>query len=295
MIDIIFVILNYNIITETVNCVKSIINNIDTEKYKIIVVDNGSKEGVLDEIKQNIQEKGNVEYIQLSDNIGFARGNNKGIEAARKYNPRFVCCINNDTLFIQNNFYKTLCYEQEKKEADVIGPKVYLQDNSIQSFNKTLCSIKEYEEQLKAYKQALLETPRNRIKSWLKDNKVMFSFYKKIVNKKEQFKDNEEMEKDERNIMLHGSCIIFTDKYLRKFEGFDPRTFLYREEELLYLRIKSANMTSHYCPSLYIKHLEDASTQTISKKRSERDKFYYNCQIQSIEVLINELKQSISE
>ncbi len=41
MIDIVFVILNYNIVKETLDCIDSIEHNLDTDKFQIIVVDNG--------------------------------------------------------------------------------------------------------------------------------------------------------------------------------------------------------------------------------------------------------------
>lgn len=42
-INIAFVVLHYNVFQETINCVRSIISNIDTEKYIVIVVDNYSQ------------------------------------------------------------------------------------------------------------------------------------------------------------------------------------------------------------------------------------------------------------
>ena len=41
--NIVFVILNYNIYKETINCVESITANLDTDSFHIIIVDNASK------------------------------------------------------------------------------------------------------------------------------------------------------------------------------------------------------------------------------------------------------------
>ena len=37
MLDIIFIILHYNVAEVTVNCVKSIVSNLDSKKYRIII------------------------------------------------------------------------------------------------------------------------------------------------------------------------------------------------------------------------------------------------------------------
>lgn len=42
MLDIVFVVLNYNVVDITINCIKSIEKNIDTSNYRIILVDNAS-------------------------------------------------------------------------------------------------------------------------------------------------------------------------------------------------------------------------------------------------------------
>ena len=83
MIDIAFVILNFNIYKETLDCINSIINNIDTNSFHIFVVDNASKQEVFEKIESTCKQYNNVTIIKNDENLGFARGNNVGIEAAR--------------------------------------------------------------------------------------------------------------------------------------------------------------------------------------------------------------------
>lgn len=127
--NIAFVVLNYNVFRETAECVKSIIQHIDTQDYKIIVVDNGSRLDIREGLKQ--QEAMNDEHvvvIQLEKNLGFARGNNYGIDMAKRMKAKFVCCMNNDTLLQQTNFFSVLQTKYSCSGAAVIAPLVYLRN-----------------------------------------------------------------------------------------------------------------------------------------------------------------------
>ena len=70
--------------------------------------------------------------------------------------------------------------------------------------------------------------------------------------------------KDLTNVGLHGCALIFSKKYYEKFENiFYPNTFLFHEEEFLYLRSKQNKLITLYSPSIEIIHKEG---QSISKK-----------------------------
>ena len=100
-----FVILHYNAYKETIQCAKSIMDKLDTDRYEIIIVDNDSPNKSLPIIQDELKDYKQIHFIQLNENIGFAKGNNEGINYARKtLNCDFVCCLNNDTEIIQNDF-----------------------------------------------------------------------------------------------------------------------------------------------------------------------------------------------
>lgn len=54
---IVFVILNYNTFQETKDCVLSIENKIDTQDYRIVIVDNQSKDDSADKVAEFIRRK----------------------------------------------------------------------------------------------------------------------------------------------------------------------------------------------------------------------------------------------
>ncbi len=84
------VILNYNGIDYTINCLDSIKKSVFKD-YEIIVVDNGSADSSVEVLKR----RKDIRLVQNEKNLGFAEGNNVGVRAAK---GKYVCLLNNDTL-----------------------------------------------------------------------------------------------------------------------------------------------------------------------------------------------------
>ena len=88
MIQICFVILHYMASEQTIECIETIKRNNEPDSYRIIVVDNCSSNGSGRVIADLFLKDPNVDVILNDANWGFAKGNNIGIEYARKkYNP----------------------------------------------------------------------------------------------------------------------------------------------------------------------------------------------------------------
>lgn len=291
MYDIVFIILNYNLYDEVINCVDSIERNIDTNDYHIIVVDNFSPNNAGKQLSSYFSTNRCVSVLLNVDNLGFAKGNNCGIAYARQnYPSNFICCLNNDTLLEQKNFFSSLkeCYK--RSEAAVIGPKIILRNGSLQPICGNLLSMNEYEKQLmnlqeKKSKKGILKKYLLKNKFIFKCNKIRHNIF--ANNNSEIYSPNVEY----KNIILHGCCLIFTPKFFTYKDGFNPRTFMFREEELLFLSLQRENLTTLYAPCLQIRHLEDLSTDSVHKNTAEKEKFLRDNQIKSLKILIDELKR----
>lgn len=92
-VKIAIVILNYNGTSDTLDCLRSV-SQIDYPNFEIIVVDNGSKDSPLEQIKSVFSE---IILIQNENNLGFAEGCNVGIKKALERNCDYVLLLNNDT------------------------------------------------------------------------------------------------------------------------------------------------------------------------------------------------------
>ncbi len=67
----------------------------DYDNLEVVLVDNGSPDGSGDRLKSAFPD---VCFIQTGRNLGYTGGNNRGIEAALRIDPRYVLVLNNDTV-----------------------------------------------------------------------------------------------------------------------------------------------------------------------------------------------------
>ena len=82
-VEAVFIILHYKNINDTIECINSI-RTLEDNNYKIVVVDNNS--GIEED---DIKLKSLVDdLIILEENIGFAKGNNKGCLLYTSPSPR---------------------------------------------------------------------------------------------------------------------------------------------------------------------------------------------------------------
>jgi len=293
-----FVILHYCTIKETINCVNSIINNIDTANYKIVIVDNYSPNGTGDELKKKYEGSETTEVLISKTNSGFAKGNNLGYEYAKNIlKCDFICVMNNDTLLISKNFFGEIKKEFLHSQSGIMGPRIYLKNNEESFIYFTIPSKFELEQELKRNNLLLLET-NSKIGFFWKGIRFCDKVSIKILRllgvraniiihqKKEGYDERHE------NIILHGCCVIFSPIYIKTFgDAFSNETFMFREEELLYLRCQKNNIKIVYNPAISILHLEDAATDFILDSDLKKKKFMFENQIRSLSILLSKLEE----
>lgn len=85
------IILNHNGKHFLEKCITSVLRQ-DFASFEVILVDNGSDDGSIDFVKNNFPS---VRIIALPENLGYAGGNNLGVEHAR---GSLIVLLNNDTV-----------------------------------------------------------------------------------------------------------------------------------------------------------------------------------------------------
>ncbi len=113
------IILNWNGYELTRDCLRSLAA-IKRSDVGILVVDNGSTDGSVERLQVEFPA---VEYLSLPENIGFAKGNNRGFESLQDDPPDFVIFLNNDTL-VEPDFIDPLI--QPLRYDELIGQTVPL-------------------------------------------------------------------------------------------------------------------------------------------------------------------------
>ena len=284
-INIGFVILHYKTYKQTINCVKSILENNNYKKIIITIVDNFSNNGSIEIIEKEFKTYENIKILKCNKNLGFARGNNVGIKWINdNYSTKYIAVLNNDTQIINKDFYNLVEEEYKNSKFAIMGPKIKLLNNKTNPICKQNISLSEL---LKL--QRILR--RKIIIRYLHIESII-EFIKSIFKKKQsptQVKLNPN--NYYKNIILHGCFLIFSKDYFKIYDGFDERTFLFREEELLFLRIKRSKLTSVYNPKIIIFHEEDASTNYALPNERKRAIFKSKNMYYSNKILINEVKK----
>lgn len=245
-----FVILHYRNTKDTIECIDSIKKSLKSKDYKIVVVDNNSgNDNDSDMLKKKVDD-----LIVSNENLGFAKGNNLGIDLAKeKYNPEFIAAINNDTLIEQTSLIEDIEKIYKEVPFDVLGFKILTNNGySVNPFP----SYKTLDEVEKAINKSnrlinIYESPIKR---------KLLKFYLKMKHtiKDVNYPSNGSCRMED--VSLHGCALIFSKKYLRKYDdAFYKGTFIYHEEEFLEYRRKKDNLKFVYDPSIVIFHKEGSS------------------------------------
>lgn len=110
------IIITYNNLNYTKECINSIKKNNKLNNYEIIVVDNNSTDGTVSWLKS----QKDIKCIFNSNNIGFPKGCNKGIKNASKANDIFL--LNNDTIVTPNSIFTLRMALYSNKNIGSVSP-----------------------------------------------------------------------------------------------------------------------------------------------------------------------------
>lgn len=120
-VDISIITINYNGLEDTCALIESIPFN---ENMEVIVVDNASKNLEVETIAKRYPQ---VKVIQSEKNLGFAGGNNLGIQAAQ---GKYLFLINNDTIFKEFNLQALINRIESDPNIGIVCPKIrFVWDN----------------------------------------------------------------------------------------------------------------------------------------------------------------------
>jgi GT2 family glycosyltransferase len=127
------IILNWNGKELLKDCLSSIFKITDYPNYKVIVVDNGSTDGSVEFVKKNFPK---ADVLPLDKNYGFSKGNNIGIKyALKKYKPKYILLLNNDTKIIQKDWLTKIVETAESDEKiGIVGCNLIFPDGSLQHY-----------------------------------------------------------------------------------------------------------------------------------------------------------------
>jgi hypothetical protein len=225
--DVSVIIVSYNTRDLTVECVRSIRERDRGCEIEIIVVDNDSSDGTVEALEEAFGN--DIVLIASKANLGFAAGNNRGLEAAR---GRWLLLLNPDTEIHDDAITRTLRYAESKPDAGVVGVRCLNPDGSQQS---TLFRDK------RVFDFVINVIVPNRI---MRRSRLLGrSRYTGIDLDQEQC------------VEVVAGCYMFVPRAAyEEVGGMDERFFMYGEESEWCHRIRSTGRSVWYCPDASILH-----------------------------------------
>lgn len=286
----VFVILHYNAIEVTIECIESIFKNARDEFYQIIIVDNHSPNGTGPLLKEMYEEHPKIEVLLLQDNLGFAKGNNVGYQYAKEVlGADFIIMPHNDVIFMEDQIIPNIIKIFETTGFGILGPKI-LSQRTQNPHKPHLVSRREVKRILHFYK-------RERIKNFVMTALPMTGLYNLLRSKKRSFKakrSKPDVEHFEQmtDVTLHAACIVFSPLFINKFDyAFYPEPFMFFDEDLLHYMCAKEKLKVLFDPSILVLHKESQATESITKTPLIKSKFINKHIINSVKVLYRLMKE----
>ena len=296
-IDIAFVVLHYMNSDTTEKAVEHILSNCDTSNMAIIVVDNASTNNSFDILTEKYSSNSSVILLRNQTNLGFACGNNVGFRYAKEnYHPRYIILLNSDAYLTEKNLLQKLDEEYNSSHFYVAGPMIYGNDgnNTTNPWGKEVINTKICKYTLKKANTDLFFS-RLHLYKLLCIYRRHTPFPRKKAPKGYSLPINPADGQNlhlykNYNLSLHGSCFIFSEAFIKDYDGLDSRTFLYDEESLLHLQMLMDGRTMVYMPEISILHVGSASSSYECDENSKRIKCC-KYSIHSTKIILSEINK----
>jgi GT2 family glycosyltransferase len=120
------VIVNWNTCQLLVQCLRSLSKTSFTRQLEVIVVDNASIDSSCSVVERDFPD---VILIRNSDNLGFCKATNQGMEVA---SGNYLLLLNSDTVVEYDTIEKSVEFAEDNNEIGIIGCKLTYPDGSFQ-------------------------------------------------------------------------------------------------------------------------------------------------------------------
>ena len=209
------------------DCLESIFQETKRTEFEVIVSDNGSTDGSIAEVRRRYPQ---ARIVENGANLGFARGNNAGIEATQ---GEYVLILNPDTIIHSGALDKLVAFADSHARAGAFGCRVLNPDGSLQTSARPKPTV--LGELVSAFGMR-----------WLSRLSPVF-----LSDSYVGWEARTEREIDWQS----GCCILFRGELLKRLGGFDERFFYHCEETDLCHRVWKSGSSILFCPEAEITHL----------------------------------------
>ena len=244
--DVSVIIINYNTKDLTMNCLRSVYASKTGYAYEVILVDNASSDGSVEEISQIFP---NVRIIANKENVGFGRANNQAAEVST---GRYLYILNSDTEIEKDVIQNVVSYGDANPEAGIIGNRSHFPDGRPQE------SVYKFPSLL----SELIFFAIGIIK--------MGDIFLFKLNKYNDLQPDAPLEVD----VVAGFSMFIKRELYEQIGLFNERIFMFYEDNELCYRAKKTGYKNIYFPGAAIMHVNGGSVRKYRQNHAMLIKCY---------------------
>lgn len=219
------VILNYNGKDVLKRCLSSVFR-IDYPDFEVVVVDNDSKDGSLEDAKADFSR---ATFIKNEGNVGFSAGNNVGIRYSLEKQAKYILLLNNDTEVPRDILEKLIGVMESEKEIGILSPVITKGDTQ---------------------------------GTWFSGGKIDWMKMKTVH---EDATEDELKKNFFKTEFISGCAMLVRREVFAKIGLLDEDFFLYWEDADFSVRAERAGFVLGVCPLCKVKHFEKSEENKESK------------------------------
>lgn len=217
---------------------------------EVWVVDNASSDGSREMLQQEFPDVG---LVASTENLGFTRANNVGIERCR---GRYIMLLNPDTEVAADALSVLVDYLDGTEDVGIVGPKILDSDGEVQPSRR----------RFPTFGTAFVESTV--LQQWFPRNRALARYY--MWDKPDDTLQDVDW--------LEGACLVARRAVIEDVGGLDERFFMYSEELDWCQRAKEAGWRVVYVPTARITHHGGKSSEQVAAAKHihfQRSKIAY--------------------
>lgn len=250
-LEVSIIIVNWNTSELLKKCLESIHTKTRQIRYEVIVVDNASKDGSADMVRQYFPD---VRLIENHENVGFGRANNQALAYCT---GEYLLLLNPDTEFTDNVLKTVIAFMRDHESVGLVGPKCIHPDGTIQVSWAQFPSLKTIFTNNVPWTTAL----------------AMIPLFKKILRSEAVYTNrgftvDKPIPAQSVDYVLGQFMLTRTD-VIKRIGLFDNDVFMYEEEPDLCYRLKQNGFETWFLPDAEIIHHERQSIDQLPNALEE--------------------------
>lgn len=237
------VIINFRTPVMVLNCLETLEHEVDPEHDSVVVVDNASGDGSVEQIRRGVADRGWTGWVTVTEagrNGGFSAGNNAGVRvvAARHY-----LLLNSDTLVRPGAIGELLRAAEMLPGAGLIGPRLEYPDGRAQG---------------SAFRHV---TPLSQLEKAAQLGSVTRAVGRHVVGMRAS---DTEHEAD----WVSFACVLVRREVFERVGAMDEGMFMYFEDIEFAARARRAGFEVWYWPRARVVHLRGGSSEVKERART---------------------------